>query len=198
MYVKICGLTSVEAAHAAIDAGADAIGVVMNQTSVRRLDFDRAAEIVAVGRGRVDTVLVVNDMTAIEAAQTASALGVSVLQLHGNYSAEDFVSAISIFPRLWRATSLKRSPDVTVGAFGEETLLLDAPTPGSGERWDLNQVGIVDGDWILAGGLNPDNVADAIATIHPWGVDVSSGVESSPGVKDLDKIRKFIAAARQT
>ncbi|MCP2279416.1 phosphoribosylanthranilate isomerase [Nocardia amikacinitolerans] len=198
MYVKICGLTSVAAAEAAIAAGADAIGVVMNRTSPRRLEFGAAAEIVAAAGGRVDTVLVVNDMSAVEAAETAAKLGVAVLQLHGAYTREDFTDALAIVPRVWRATSLKADPDLTIGAFGEEALLLDAPKPGSGERWDLSELEArtPEGKWMLAGGLSPDNVVEAIRAVRPWGVDVSSGVEASPGVKDLRKVRDFIAAAR--
>jgi phosphoribosylanthranilate isomerase len=198
VYVKICGLTSVESVEVAIAAGADAIGVVMNRTSPRRLDFGAASAIIAEADRRVDTVLVVDDMSAIEAAEMAVALGASILQLHGGYTNDDFTNALAIAPRVWRATSLKKNPDLTVGAFGEETLLLDAPKPGSGERWDLSELTErkPDGKWILAGGLNPDNVAEAIRAIEPWGVDVSSGVEASPGVKDLQKIRDFIEAAR--
>ncbi|WP_431970196.1 phosphoribosylanthranilate isomerase [Nocardia sp. bgisy134] len=198
MYVKICGLTSVAAADAAIAAGADAIGVVMNRTSPRRLEFGAAAEIIAAAGDRVDTVLVVNDMSAADAAENAAKLGVAVLQLHGPYTREDFTNALTIVPRVWRATSLKSDPDLTVGAFGEEALLLDAPKPGSGERWDLSKLGArkPEGKWMLAGGLGPDNVIEAIRAVQPWGVDVSSGVEASPGVKDLQKVRDFITAAR--
>ncbi|MCP2292569.1 phosphoribosylanthranilate isomerase [Nocardia amikacinitolerans] len=198
MYVKICGLTSVAAADAAIAAGTDAIGVVMNRTSPRRLEFGAAAEIVAAAGGRVDTVLVVNDMPAVEAAETAAKLGVAVLQLHGAYTRDDFRNASTIVSRVWRATSLKDDPDLTIGAFGEEALLLDAPKPGSGLRWDLSELEArkPEGKWMLAGGLSPDNVAEAIRAVRPWGVDVSSGVEASPGVKDLRKVRDFIAAAR--
>ncbi len=198
MYVKICGLKTTAAVETAIDAGADAIGVVMNRTSVRRLEFDAAHEIIAAAACRVDTALVVNDMTATEAAETAAELGVSVLQLHGTYTREDFANALQIIPRVWRATSLKTNPDLTVGAFGEEAILLDAPKPGSGERWDLSDLNARKpaGKWMLAGGLSPDNVADAVRAVQPWGVDVSSGVESSPGVKDLELIRRFVAAAR--
>ncbi|MEV0338625.1 phosphoribosylanthranilate isomerase [Nocardia sp. NPDC050713] len=200
MYVKICGLTSVAAVDAAVEAGADAIGVVMNRTSPRRLEFGAAAEIVAAAFGRVDTVLVVNDMSAVEGAETAAKLGVTVLQLHGAYTRDDFTDALAIVPRVWRATSLKADPDLTVGAFGEEALLLDAPKPGSGERWDLSELEArkPEGKWMLAGGLSPDNVVEAIRSVQPWGVDVSSGVEASPGVKDLRKVRDFLAAARST
>ncbi|MCE5291930.1 MAG: phosphoribosylanthranilate isomerase [Nocardiaceae bacterium] len=198
MYVKICGLTSIAAAETAIAAGADAIGVVMNKTSPRRLDIDAAREILSLAGTQTDTVLVVNDMPAVDAAEIARKIGAGVVQLHGNYTADDFAAALAVGPRVWRATSLKANPDLTVGAFGEEVLLLDAPVPGSGERWDLSALATTKpaGQWILAGGLTPENVVEAIQAVAPWGVDVSSGVEASPGVKDLKKIRAFIAAAR--
>lgn len=199
MFVKVCGLNSVAMAEVAVTAGADAIGVVMSPGSPRDLPVKEALEIIDATRDRVETVLVVKGPTAVEGAEAANRLGVDVLQLHGSgYTGADFDVAHAIFPRLWRATSLADDPDLEVGAWGEERLLLDAPKPGSGERWDLSQLTArrPNGAWILAGGLTPDNVAEAITIAQPWGVDVSSGVESSPGVKDADLIRAFVAAAR--
>lgn len=198
MYVKICGLKDVDAAEVAVEAGADAIGMVINATSARAIDEDRAASIVGAVAHRAETVLVVNDMTGADAARLAGRIGVDVLQLHGPYSQLEFSAAAALFPRLWRATSLTHAPTARVGDYGEEALLLDAPRPGSGERWDLTSVrdnGLT-GRWILAGGLTPDTVADAVAQARPWGVDVSSGVESAPGVKDHDAIRAFLSAAK--
>ncbi|MFT4201370.1 phosphoribosylanthranilate isomerase [Gordonia sp. (in: high G+C Gram-positive bacteria)] len=197
MYVKVCGLTTVDAARVAVAAGADAIGVVMNRTSPRAVDADLARSIIAAVGDDADTVLVVNDKTADEAARLAVDLGADVLQLHGAYSPDDFATALRHLPRVWRATSLAEHPDLTVGACGEEALLLDAARPGSGRRWDTGSLASTPaGRWILAGGLAPDNVAAAITAAHPWGVDVSSGVESAPGVKDHDAIRAFVGAAR--
>ncbi len=200
MYVKICGLRLPDHVDAAISAGADAVGVVMNRTSSRRATREEAAGVVATAAGRVDTVLVVNDLPADEAATIAVGLGFDVLQLHGPaYDAGDFAAALAVLPRVWRATSLAENPVLEVGAHGEEVLLLDAPRPGSGETWDLSA--LVDnapqGKWLLAGGLGPDNVAHAVDAAAPWGVDVSSGVESGPGEKDSDLIRAFIAAVRR-
>ena len=196
--MKVCGLTRPETVDVAVNAGADAIGVVVNRTSPRAVSAETARSIVARAAGRVDTVLVVNDMPAADAARLAADAGFSVLQLHGPYTEADYASARAVFDRIWRATSLAVDPPLNVGAYGEESLLLDAPRPGSGERWDLSTIAErgVTGRWLLAGGLDPDNVADAIAQAKPWGVDTSSGVEASPGVKDDERIRAFVAAAR--
>lgn len=198
MFVKVCGLDNLESARVAVDAGADAIGVVISQGSPRNLAVEAAAEIVDSVRTQVETVLVVSDMSAAQAAETALSVGVSILQLHGRYVRDDFTQARRHFDRVWRATSLSDDTDLHVGAWGEELLLLDAPRAGSGQRWDLGNLDTrrPDGRWLLAGGLAPDNVAEAIRLARPWGVDVSSGVEGARGVKDHDAIRAFVAGAR--
>lgn len=200
MYVKICGLRTAEHADAAIEAGADAVGVVMNRTSSRRATDAEALTVTRAAQGRADSVLVVNDLPAMVAAETAVRLGFDVLQLHGRaYGREDFAAALAVVPRVWRATSLDLDPPLEVGAWGEEMLLLDAPKPGSGERWDLSELAerAPDGRWLLAGGLSPDNVAEAVTAVRPGGVDVSSGVEVAPGEKSSALIRSFVAAARR-
>ncbi|MEO5665107.1 MAG: phosphoribosylanthranilate isomerase [Nocardioides sp.] len=198
MFVKVCGLDTVESARVAVEAGADAIGVVIAQGSPRNLSVEAAAEIVRAVHADVETVLVVRDMPATQAAETATSIGVSILQLHGGYTRDDFSQARRLFDRVWRATSLSDDTDLHVGAWGEELLLLDAPQAGSGHRWDLGSLdtGRPDGPWLLAGGLAPDNVAEAVRLAAPAGVDVSSGVERARGVKDHDAIRAFVAAAR--
>ncbi len=196
--MKICGLRTAEHARVAVGAGADAVGVVMNRTSVRRASEEEARAVVEAS-GEVDTVLVVNDLPAADAARTAVRLGFDVLQLHGPaYGAEDFAAALEILPRVWRATSLDRAPDLTVGALGEELLLLDAPKPGSGERWNLEELAdrAPAGRWLVAGGLTPDNVGEAVSAVRPWGVDVSSGVEAAPGEKASELIVEFVERAR--
>lgn len=203
MYVKVCGLREPEHVDVAVAAGASAIGVVMNQSSPRRATESEAIAVVAAASGRVDSVLVVNDMPVSEAAELARRLGFDVLQLHGPaYGTDDFAVALGIVRRVWRATSLDLEPSLDVGKYGEEVLLLDSPQAGSGSRWDLSALATpgpagqaLAGSWLLAGGLNPDNVGDAVAAVRPWGVDVSSGVESSRGQKDPALIRAFVRAA---
>lgn len=198
VFVKVCGLTDVAIAQVAVEAGADAIGVVISSSSPRHVEPEQAARVVASVPAHVTTVLVTAELPAAEAATIASGIGVSVLQLHGRYTREEFDEALGLFPRLWRATSLERDTPLDVGAWREELLLLDAPKPGSGQRWDLAPLLArrPAGNWLLAGGLTPANVAEAIATARPYGVDVSSGVESSPGVKDPALVRAFVTAAK--
>lgn len=197
-YVKVCGLRRPEEARVAVEAGAQAIGVVFSAKSSRNVTDEEARAVIAAAGGDVDTVVVTNDLDAEDAARRAQALGATVLQLHGSYSEDDVRRAQRILPRVWRATSLSEAETLGIGAFGEEALLLDAPKPGSGQTWDLDPLAALDlnGQWLLAGGLNPDNVGAAMTKVQPWGVDVSSGVESAPGVKDLERIRAFVAAVR--
>lgn len=201
MYVKICGLRDpAHAAHAA-HASADAIGVVMSAGSPRNASEAEAAAVLAAARSvrrDIDTVLVVREMQAHEAAETAARLGFDVLQLHGGYTRAELAAAAAIHPRVWRAASLAQEPGLHAGEYGEERLLVDSAVAGSGEPWDLGLIAGAElgSEWLLAGGLSPDNVREAIATAHPGGVDVSSGVEIAPGEKSLDLISRFIAAAR--
>ncbi|WP_128643963.1 phosphoribosylanthranilate isomerase [Streptomyces sp. SS] len=198
--LKVCGLGTAADVDVAVAAGADAVGLVISRTSVRGLERDRAARLAVHVPQGVLSVLVVNDTPAADAARIAGELGFGALQLHGTaYQEDDFAVAAGIFPRLWRATSLSDRPDTRVGAYGEEVLLLDSPQAGSGEPWDLSllESGRPRGTWLLAGGLTPENVAEAIGRACPWGVDVSSGVESSRGVKDHQRIRAFVAAAKE-
>ncbi|GAA3021686.1 hypothetical protein GCM10020229_36130 [Kitasatospora albolonga] len=99
---------------------------------------------------------------------------------------------------LIRATSAAAAAGASCGDFGEDLLLLDSPVPGSGEAWDWAELGAKPpgGTWLLAGGLTPGNVREAIAAARPWGVDVSSGVEVRRGVKDPALITEFVRAAK--
>lgn len=195
MFVKICGLRTRDDVRVAIDAGADAIGMVLSPGTPRHNPVEQSADLVAAVAGRVTTVLVVRGVAVEDAVEAARTMGADVLQLHG-YPEADNRLGTQLFPRVWRAGGVGEGPAV-VGAYGEEALLLDSSTPGSGEVWDLSLLGAPPpGRWMLAGGLDPDNVAGAIRAVRPWGVDVSSGVEAVRGTKDHTKIRRFVAAAR--
>ncbi|XVV07454.1 phosphoribosylanthranilate isomerase [Actinosynnema sp. CA-248983] len=182
MYVKLCGLRTPSDVATAVDAGADAVGFVLT-ASPRQVDADTARALVREVPPTVLSVGVFRGVEAAEVARLAAAAGVGAVQLHGDYprSAFDEVSALGV--PLIRAVSLTPATDVRVGAYGEDMLLLDSPDAGSGHRWDLTTLDGArpDGRWLLAGGLDPDNVAEAISQARPWGVDVSSGVESSRG-----------------
>lgn len=197
MFVKVCGLRSVDDVRAAGAAGADAVGFVLHPASPRYVDPELARELVAHVPEPVLSVVVVAEHAADDAARITREIGADVLQLHGGYTAEDFARVAGRGVRSWRATSLADDPQPRVGRFGEEALLLDSPRAGSGETWDVEALDPPPaGHWLLAGGLDPDNVAGAIRRIRPWGVDVSSGVERTRGVKDHTRIAEFVAAAR--
>ena len=196
MYVKLCGLRTEADVAVAVDAGADAVGFVFTP-SARQVDLDTAKRLVAAVPAGVLTVGVFAGVPAAEAGSLAVAAGVGAVQLHGDYPREAFAELADLPVDLVRATALRADTDLRVGAYGERYLLLDSPVPGSGHRWELDALATrPDGPWLLAGGLDVGNVADAVARAQPWGVDVSSGIESSRGVKDHGLMRDFVAAAR--
>jgi phosphoribosylanthranilate isomerase len=198
MFVKICGLRTELDVAAAAAAGADAVGFVFTE-SARRIDVEQARRLIRATPGNVLTVGVFSGIAAVEAREMALRAGVGAIQLHGPYPRAAFQLLGGSRTMLVRATTLTARPDLRVGAYGEDMLLLDAPIAGAGERWDLSLLGKgrPEGHWLLAGGLTPDNVAACIAVARPWGVDVSSGVESHRGVKDHDLIRRFVTAVRE-
>lgn len=195
MFVKLCGLRTEQDVATAVDAGADAVGFVFT-TSPRQVPVETVKQLLRGVPAGVLSVGVVHGIPAAEAGALARAAGVDALQLHGSYPRPAFEELAEL--RLLRATSLTADTEVRTGAYGEEWLLLDSPIAGSGARWDLSALHTTrpTGQWLLAGGLAPDNVAEAIEAARPWGVDVSSGVESARGVKDHGRMREFVAAAR--
>ncbi|WP_112271695.1 phosphoribosylanthranilate isomerase [Lentzea terrae] len=197
MFVKLCGLRTESDVAVAVEAGADAVGFVLT-TSPRQIDADLARSLVAAVPEHVLTVAVVRGITAAEAGELAVKTGVQALQLHGDYPKAAFDELADRPFQLVRATALGPDTDVRTGAFGEELLLIDSPVAGSGEQWDITKLqdNRPTGKWVLAGGLAPETVVEAISVAQPWGVDVSSGIESSRGVKDHGRMREFVAAAR--
>ncbi|AQZ64086.1 phosphoribosylanthranilate isomerase [[Actinomadura] parvosata subsp. kistnae] len=194
MFVKICGLSQAEHVATAVGAGADAIGFVMTR-SPRRVTPERAAELAAEVPGHVLTVGVFRgeDPETVRAAALTS--GVRAVQLHGRHPHADFTALKDLGVTLIRAVDAQA--DLRCGAYDEDLLLVDAPHAGSGEQWDWGAVrGRASGRWMLAGGLAPGNVRAAIEAAGPWGVDVSSGVESAPGVKDSRLIEEFLRSVR--
>ncbi|NUR88465.1 MAG: phosphoribosylanthranilate isomerase [Nonomuraea sp.] len=195
MFVKICGLSEPEHVEAAVEAGADAVGLVMTR-SPRRITPERAAELAALVPEHVLTVGVFRGEDPDTVRERVLASGVRAIQLHGSGHPHSHFTALKDLDRtLIRAVSSEA--DLRCGAFDEDLLLVDAPHAGSGQAWDYAALrGRATGHWLLAGGLTPETVAGAIAAADPWGVDVSSGVETAPGVKSTDLIRAFLSAAR--
>ncbi len=198
--VKVCGITNLADAQAVVAAGADALGFVFYAKSPRCVTAETVAEIVAALPPFVTTVgLFVNAGQEV-ISSTMMTAGLDVAQLHGDETPADCrlapwrtIKAL----RVKNADSLHRAADYPVSA-----LLLDAWSDdaygGTGKQFDWQLVQQLNSQCpvILAGGLNPDNVAAAIATAKPYAVDVSSGVELSPGRKDIEKVNKFIQQVR--
>jgi phosphoribosylanthranilate isomerase len=193
VFVKICGLRTAADVTAAASSGADAVGFLFAR-SPRQIDPATATSLVAVA-GAMLTVGVFKDMPPADVRAIASATGIGAVQLHGDYSKDAFTELADPRWRLIRAVPFS-APDLRVGAYGEDMLLVDAPRAGSGETWDYESVAGLAGQWLLAGGLHPGNVAAAARAAGSWGVDVSSGVESSRGIKDHGLIADFLAATR--
>ena len=197
MFVKVCGLSTPESVREAVDAGADAVGFVLT-TSPREVSPDQVRILLPLVPAGVHAVGVFRHEAAADAVATARASGLSWVQLHGRRTADDVKTVHDAGMRLIRAVTMGASQD-EFADLGEDVFLIDAAVPGSGESWDYASVrdkGLESRAWLLAGGLEPGNVAFAAAAAGAWGLDVSSGVESSRGVKDLAKIRAFVTAAK--
>lgn len=209
LIIKICGIKTEAILDAAIDAGADMVGFVHFPRSPRHLELDPIAELISMTRGRAEScVLLVNpDNTLV--AQVA-ALGPDWIQLHGPetpHRVETIRDEAGI--EIMKACPIGGTEDVAaVAAFAEcaDRILLDAKPPhgatrpgGLGESFDWGLLKALDPElsFMLSGGLTPDSVAAAIKATRPMGVDVSSGVEKAPGVKDAGLIRAFIEKARE-
>ena len=197
MFVKVCGLSTPESVRSAVDAGADAVGFVLT-SSPREVSPAQVRILLPLVPAQVDAVAVFRHEPASDAVSVARAAGLTWVQLHGTRTAEDVKTVHDAGMRLIRAITMGAAPD-QFSDLGEDLLLIDAAVPGSGESWDYGSVrakGLGGREWLLAGGLEPGNVAFAAAAADAWGVDVSSGVEASRGVKDLAKIRAFVEAAK--
>ncbi len=198
MFVKICGITTVEDGLLAAGLGADAIGMVFAASSPRRISVSQAAQILPRLPPEVLTVGVFRNELRDRVVEITDRAGLGAVQLHGHESPEDCRWIAARVPALIKAFSIKDPALQQHADYGPHRLLIDSPLPGSGEvfDWGLLDRLVADRRYILAGGLNPSNVAEAIEMLGPWGVDVSSGVEASPGRKDPVKVRRFLAAAR--
>lgn len=197
MFVKICGITTEDDALLAVAMGADAVGFVF-APSPRQIAVKRAYDITRRLPPEILTVGVFRDEHPSRVIDLVHEGGLKAAQLHGHESVDD-VAAVAASVRFVIKAVVAGSSDARhADKFGTGLILLDAPSPGSGKVFDWSLAGdvAVGPKIILAGGLTPANVAGAVESVRPWGVDVSSGVESEPGRKDPRLVRSFIAAAR--
>jgi len=212
LWIKICGNTSLADAQLAAEAGADAVGFVFSP-SARRVTAEEAAQIVPHLPAALEKIGVFVDAGFEEIVATVEAAGLTGVQLHFDAPAalagqlrERFGSRLRILGVVhFDARAGKRVAAIARDEY-IDALLLDSRTAaavgGTGVAfdWDAARGLIFDADgpmkFIVAGGLTPENVAEAVATLRPWGADVVSGVEAAPGRKDAAKVRAFVANAR--
>ena len=208
LVVKICGIKTVPLLEAAIEAGADMVGFMHFARSPRHVDIDTLQALISAARGRIETcVVLVNPDNSL--VMEVAALSPDWIQLHGPESPHR-VAAIreEAGIAVMKAIGIGSPEDVAqVAGFAEvaDRLLLDAKPPKGSERsgglgvtFDWSLLSALDPalGYMLSGGLTPGNVGEAVAAIRPFGIDVSSGVETGPGIKDAALIRSFIANAR--
>src|SRR5690242_12263064 len=204
--IKFCGITNLDDAERAVAAGAWAIGLIFWPSSPRRCEPGVAVEVAAALKRRVEVAGVFVNATLDHVAETAEAVGLTMLQLHGDegpaYCSE---AARRTGAKVIKAVRVRSGADVqALSSFHTDYHLLDSYTAGvpggTGETfaWEIARHHRGATPLILSGGLNPDNVAEAISVVRPFAVDVASGVELAPGRKDPDKLRAFAAAVAST
>jgi phosphoribosylanthranilate isomerase len=197
VFVKICGITNEDDALLAVALGADAVGFVF-APSERQIVASKVYDITRRLPAGILTVAVFRDEHPKRVLELVQQSGVKAAQLHGHERPED-VLEVSRHVRTVIKGVVAGSVDASrADSFNTPYVLVDAPAPGSGRVFDWHLAAEVPErvNVILAGGLDPDNVAAGIAQVNPWGVDVSSGVESAPGRKDPILMKRFIDAVR--
>jgi len=208
LVIKICGLSTEPTLEAALQAGADMVGFAHFAGSPRHLSLDRIGALIEAVADRAETCVFVVD-PGPDLLDAVAALGPDWLQLHGGESPAAVEAAKSRSGlRIMKVLPVAARGDLdAIGAYlpVADRIMLDARPPdgadrpgGLGRPFDWTLLAAIDRSvpFMLAGGLTPDNVGDAIRRVRPFGVDVSSGVESAPGDKDANKIRAFVGAAR--
>ena len=200
MFIKVCGITRLTDALFAAEQGATAVGFVFWPRSPRSVEPERAAEIIAQLPSNVTPVGVFVNERVDAIRDVIARTGITTVQLHGD---EPPAYAAAIGWPVLRSITLEDAVDVAAAWPDATTLLLDATDPvrrgGTGQTVDWTRAAGIAAirRIVLAGGLTPSNVARAIETVRPYGVDVSSGVEESPGVKNFQKVAQFLANARR-
>ena len=198
MFVKICGITNEDDALFAVAMGADAIGFNFVSGSTRQIAPQIAYDITRRLPPEVLTVGIFRDEHPSRVIELAHKAGMKAAQLHGSETIEQTAEVAASIRYVIKVFG-SDSPHLSrADRYGTDMVMVDTPGGGSGKVFDWSLAGEVpDGvRLILAGGLHPDNVADAIDAVEPWGVDVATGVEASPGRKDPMLVRRFIANAR--
>jgi len=194
-FIKMCGLRDEATVELAVELGVDAVGFVFAQ-SPRRVSVEQAARLRATVPAGVLAVGVYVKMPLDEVVATAKAANIDHVQVHDLRSADDVRMLHDAGLTVIRAVNTGGAEALDED-FGADLLLVDGTVAGAGVTWDWqDRSGLPQGRWILAGGLNPGNVARAVETSGAWGVDVSSGIESSRGVKDPELMRAFADAVR--
>lgn len=198
--VKICGITRLPDLQAALAAGADALGFVFAERSMRRLNPGKAEKLVREVPAFVSRVGLFLDQEFEDVERILERVPLSLLQFHGNEDSRycrrfglPYVKAVSMDSSRALERAGEDFPDAAA-------LLLDSHQPGglggTGNVFDWSMIPRVSQALVLAGGLTPENVRQAIRQVRPWAVDVSSGVEKSPGIKSMEKMKKFISEAK--
>jgi len=194
--VKVCGVTRVEDAVFAVDAGVALIGLNFVPSSPRCVTIEQAQKLVAAIAGRAEVVAVVANLAWSQMAALRAEVGVDTLQLHGDEPPEVFRS---LSANDYKAIRVADATDVALARrYPGQRLLVDAKVPGvlggSGHVFDWRLVAELakERSLILAGGLTPDNVEAAVTQVRPWAVDVASGVEAAPGKKSSEKVVSFL------
>lgn len=200
--IKFCGLTRAEDVRLAVELGVDYVGLVFAPHSPRRLLLGQARMLRDLVPEEIAVVALVMDNTRTDIEHLVESLQPDLLQFHG---AEDDAFATSFGRPYWKAIAMGGQDDSVFASLsdypGANGFLFDGHAAGeqggSGQRFDWRRMpASTDRPFFLAGGLSPENVGLALRTARPWGVDVSSGVESGPGIKDAEKMRRFVDAAR--
>lgn len=200
--VKICGITNVADAIAASEAGADVLGFVFHQRSPRFLTIEAAAEIIRELPAHVLKAGVFVNAPEEFVSRAVQACGLNLLQFHGEETPE---YCVGFGPLSIKAFRVRNGDSLSsLQAYNTDAWLLDTWSSrqhgGTGERFDWAlavEAQKFGRPVFLAGGLTPLNVAEAVRQVKPYGVDVSSGVEKAPGLKDHEKVKAFIAAAKE-
>jgi phosphoribosylanthranilate isomerase len=202
--IKVCGITRLQDAELALEVGAWAVGLIFWPGSSRRCPLDEAAVVGAALKRRAEVAGVFVNAPLEDVAGTVEAVGATLVQLHGDegpaYCAE---VARRTGARVIKAARVGSGADIrALRPFHTDFHLLDARQEGrwggTGQTWDWSLVEAHRGPPVLlSGGLTPENVGDAVRATRPWGVDVASGVEARPGIKDAERVRAFASAVAE-